>query len=56
MEVVGQKVAYHVIGKRLPAKDAPIFVRYNGAVLAQHTTVAEAEIAPLAFVEAFYHE
>jgi toluene monooxygenase system protein B len=56
MEVVAQKIAYHVIDRRLPARDAPIQIRYQGAILSQEKTVAEARIGPMAFVEAFYDE
>jgi len=55
MQVVAEKVAHHVIDRRLPAKDAPMSIRYNGEVVSQEKTVAEAEMGPMAFVEAFYH-
>lgn len=56
MEIVAQKIANHIIGRRLPAKNAPMAVRYQGEILPQTQTVAEAQMAPMAFVEAFYHE
>jgi len=54
MEVVAQKVAYHVIHRRLPPRDAPMRVQYENRVLARDQTVAQAEIAPMSFVEVFY--
>jgi toluene monooxygenase system protein B len=54
MEVVAQKVAYHVIRRRLPPRDAPMRVQYNNRILAPDQTVTEAGIAPLSFVEVFY--
>jgi toluene monooxygenase system protein B len=54
MEVVAQKVAYHVIRRRLPPRDAPMRVLYNSCVLAPEQTVTQAGIAPLSFVEVFY--
>jgi len=54
MDVVAQKVAYHVIHKRLPPLDAPIRVRYNDRLLPRDQTVAQAGMPPLSFVEVFY--
>jgi toluene monooxygenase system protein B len=54
MEVVAQKVAYHVINRRLPPIDAPMLVRYNGLVLPPNQTDAQAVIPPMSFVEVFY--
>lgn len=54
MDVVAQKVAHHVINRRLPARDAPMRVRYNNRVLPTDQTVAEAELSPMSFVEVFY--
>ena len=47
MREVATKVAQHVVGKRLPKRDADMVVRYQGRVLAADMTVAEAGIAPL---------
>lgn len=47
MREVAIKVARHVVGKRLPQKDADMVVRYQGRVLSADMTVAEAGIAPL---------
>jgi toluene monooxygenase system protein B len=54
MEVVAQKVAHHVIHRRLPAQDAPMRVQYNGRVLPTDHTVAQAGLSPMSFVEVFY--
>jgi toluene monooxygenase system protein B len=44
---VAVKVARHVVGKRLPKRDAEMVVRYKGRDLPADMTVAEAGIAPL---------
>jgi toluene monooxygenase system protein B len=54
MEVVAQKIAYHVIGRRLPLQEAPMRVEYNGCVLPPDQTVAQAIMPPMSFVEVFY--
>jgi toluene monooxygenase system protein B len=54
MEVVAQKVAYHVIRRRLPPQDAPMRVKYNDWVLPPDQTVSQAGILPMSFVEVFY--
>lgn len=54
MEVVAQKVAYHVIRRRLPPQDAPMRVQYNDRVLPPDQTVSQAGILPMSFVEVFY--
>ena len=54
MESVAQKVAYHVIGRRLPPQKVPMRVRYNDLVLPPDQTVAQAAMAPMSFVEVFY--
>jgi toluene monooxygenase system protein B len=54
MEVVAQKVAYHVIRRRLPPQDAPMRVQYNDRVLPPDQTVSHAGIVPMSFVEVFY--
>jgi toluene monooxygenase system protein B len=47
MREVAAKVAQHVVGKRQPARDAGMVVRYQGRSLPPEITVAEAGIAPL---------
>jgi len=54
MEKVAQKVAYHVILRRLPPQDAPMRVQYENRVLPPDQTVAQAEIPPMSFVQVFY--
>ena len=54
MDVVAQKVAHHVIRRRLPAQDAPMRVKYNDRVLPPDQTVAEAGMSPMCVVEVFY--
>ena len=47
MDEVAVKVAHHVVGKRLPARNANMVVRYQGRELPSNMTVAEAGIVPL---------
>ena len=47
MREVAARVAQHVVGKRLPKRDADMVVRYQGQVMSPDVTVAEAGIAPL---------
>jgi toluene monooxygenase system protein B len=54
MDVVAQKVAYHVINRRLPPQDAPMRVKYNDQVLPPDQTVAQAGMPPMSFVQVFY--
>jgi toluene monooxygenase system protein B len=46
MREVAAKVAHHVVGKRLPKRDADIVVSYQGRKLLPNMTVIEAGIAP----------
>jgi toluene monooxygenase system protein B len=54
MDVVAQKVAYHVIHRRMAPQDAPMRVQYNDRVLPTVQTVAQAGLSPMSFVEVFY--
>jgi toluene monooxygenase system protein B len=54
MDVVAQKVAYHVINRRLPPQDAPMRVQYNDQALPPDQTVAQAGMPPMSFVQIFY--
>lgn len=56
IETVAQKVAHHVVNRRLPAQDAPLRVVYNDKILPSEQTVTEAGIAPLGYVEVFYDD
>jgi toluene monooxygenase system protein B len=55
MDVVAQKVAYHVINRRLPPQDAPMRVKYNDQVLPPDQTVVQAGMPPMSFVQVFYN-
>ena len=52
-EVAG-KVAYHVEGKRVRARDAEKVVYHNDRMLAHDQTVAEAGIAPFDHIRVDY--
>lgn len=54
IELVAQKVAHHVIRRRLPPRDAAMRVQYNRRVLQSDQTVSQAGILPMSFVEVFY--
>ena len=54
MDVVAQKVAYHVIHRRLPPQDAPMRVQYHDHVVPPAHTVAQAGMPPMSFVQVFY--
>ena len=54
IDVVAQKVAYHVINRRLPPQDAPMRVKYNDQVLLPDQTVVQAGMPPMSFVQVFY--
>ena len=56
MAAVAEKVAYHVINRRLPAREASLCVQFKGQVLPPDMTVAAAGLAPMDFVEVFYAE
>jgi toluene monooxygenase system protein B len=45
MREVAVKVAHHVVGKRLPARNADMVVSYQGRELPPDMTVTEASIA-----------
>lgn len=54
MEVVGEKMAFHSVNRRVPKQDEAISVRFNGEVVPKGTTVAEAGITRMDYLEAFY--
>ena len=54
MDVVTQKVAHHVIHRRLRPQDATMRVQYKDRVLPTDQTVAQAGLSPMSFVEVFY--
>lgn len=47
MAQVAEKVAHHVVGRRVPARDVGMVVRYEGEILADDVTVTDAGIGPL---------
>lgn len=55
-QVVGQKIAEHVVGHRVAASPAPIRVRHEGRVLPPEQRIGEAGVGPLDHVEAFFDE
>lgn len=54
MDLVAQKVADHVIERRLHSQNAPMRVLYKGQVLSASQTVTETNMEPMDFVEVFY--
>jgi toluene monooxygenase system protein B len=54
MTVVAEKIAHHVVGRRVAAQDRPMRVRRQGEFLADETTVAEANLTPLDVLEVVY--
>ena len=46
MSEVAAETAHHVVGKRLPKRDADMVVSYQGRELSPDMTVTEAGIAP----------
>jgi toluene monooxygenase system protein B len=55
-EVVGQKIAHHVVGRRVAARQAPVRVRLGGRVLDPEEIIGTAGAGPLDHVEAFFDE
>jgi toluene monooxygenase system protein B len=51
---VAQKIAHHVVGRRVAAQDRPMRVRRQGKFLADEATVAESNLAPLDVLEVVY--
>jgi toluene monooxygenase system protein B len=54
MDVVAEKVAHHIIHRRLPPQKTPMLVRYNDRVLPPDQTVSQTGMPPMSFVEVFY--
>ena len=54
MTVVAEKIAHHVVGRRVAAQDKPMRVRRQGEFLANDVTVAESGLAPLDVLEVVY--
>lgn len=56
MTEVAEKVAHHVVGKRIAPRDLPMAVTYDGQIVEQGLTVTEAGIQPLKNVYVDYVE
>jgi|GEM_PF-465418 len=56
MQTVAQKVAHHVIDRRLPPRDAPLRVQAGDRVLPDDMTVSQAGFQPMDFIWVFYDE
>ena len=54
MTVVAEKIAHHVVGRRVAAQDRPMRVRRRGEFLADDATVAESRLSPLDVLEVVY--
>lgn len=54
LEAVSAAIAHHVVGRRVPERDAPIRLRHNGRVLDPQERIGAAGVGPLDHVEAFY--
>jgi toluene monooxygenase system protein B len=54
MTVVAEKIAHHVVGRRVAAQDRPMRVRRRGEFLADDATVAESSLSPLDVLEVMY--
>ncbi len=52
--VVAEKIAYHSVGKRVPAQDRPRKVERNGEELADNGTLSSLCVAPLDVLEVVY--
>lgn len=53
---VGDKIAHHVVGRRVAAKPVSIGVRHGDRVLPAGQRIGDAGIAPLDHVEAFFDD
>lgn len=54
MRVVAEKVAHHVVGRRIAPRSEPLQVRFRGRLIDPEVTVAEAGIGPMDVVEVGY--
>jgi toluene monooxygenase system protein B len=54
MTVVAQKIAHHVVRRRVAARDRQMRIRCKGEFFADETTIAEANLAPLDVLEVVY--
>jgi toluene monooxygenase system protein B len=56
MAEVAQKVAHHVVGRRIAPRDLPMAVKYDGKVVPNDKTVAAAGVLPMRNVYVDYVE
>jgi toluene monooxygenase system protein B len=56
VEIVGQKIAHHVVDRRIKDRNTPIRVRHKGRVLPRGQRIGETGVGPLDHVEAFFDE
>jgi toluene monooxygenase system protein B len=56
MQVVAEKVAHHVIGRRLPSRNASLIVCHQGRRVRPTISMAESGIGPMDYVEISYAE
>jgi toluene monooxygenase system protein B len=56
MRDVAEKVAHHVVGRRIAPRDLPMVVRHRGRTLASDITVKDAGITPLQSVHVDWAE
>ncbi|MDV2477549.1 toluene monooxygenase [Rhodococcus zopfii] len=54
MTQVAEKVAYHAVGRRVPAQDRPMQVRHKTVPVAPDATVTSAGFGPMDVVEVGY--
>ena len=52
--VVAEKIAYHSVGKRVPAQDRPMTVKHNGEELPDDGTLSSLGVTPLDVLEVVY--
>ncbi|MCF7550850.1 toluene-4-monooxygenase system B family protein [Pseudonocardia sp. WMMC193] len=54
MTAIAEKVAYHVVDRRVAAQDRPMQVRHEGRVLAGQDTVVTAGVGPMDVLQVGY--
>ncbi len=55
-DVVAQKIAHHVVGRRVAPRNAPVRLRVGGQVIDKDQVFRTIPAAPLDHVEAFFDE
>lgn len=53
---VAAKIAHHVAGRRVAARETPVMLRVAGRVLDHDQVVRTVPLSPLTHVEAFFDE